>query len=245
MGRLARTLDLRQSNILAARYLDVVLADRVFCAVLVGEAVFVAAAVAAVWNGRRSDPKLFFFLALACIWFGCFNACREIVRERAIFLRERMFNLKLAPYVLSKLRVLSLVAVVQCVVLLLIVKRFVSIDASSILLFVVLFLAQAAGTALGLAISAATASQNTAVAISVMAMIPQMLFSQFFLRELLTGVSETLETVMLSKWAFDGVTELAADKVSAGAVLGDMAMLGVFTVVFAALALLFLRLREL
>ena len=245
MAARPRWLDRRQSRILAARYLDVLLADRVFCAVLLGEAVFVAAAVAVVWHNQRSDPKLHFFLVLACIWFGCFHACREIVRERAIYLRERMVNLTLGAYVLSKLAVLVCVAAVQCLVVVLIVRHAVALRVHPAAMFVVLLCAQSAGTALGLAVSALTTSENTAVAVAVMAMVPQILFSQFFLRELLTGVSEAVETLMLSKWAFDALGELSADPVRLWPCIGDLAMLSAFTVGFALLAVVFLRSREL
>ena len=43
------------------------------------------------------------------VWFGTSNAAREIVSERAIYLRERMVNLSLFNYVLSKFILLSLV----------------------------------------------------------------------------------------------------------------------------------------
>jgi hypothetical protein len=34
-----------------------------------------------------------FFVVVSCVWFGTSNAAREIVTERAIYLRERMVNL--------------------------------------------------------------------------------------------------------------------------------------------------------
>ncbi len=43
-----------------------------------------------------------FFLVVAAVWFGTSNAAREIVSERAIYLRERMVNLGLVNYVLSQ-----------------------------------------------------------------------------------------------------------------------------------------------
>jgi hypothetical protein len=43
-----------------------------------------------------------FFVVVSCVWFGTSNAAREIVTERAIYLRERMVNLSLFNYVLSK-----------------------------------------------------------------------------------------------------------------------------------------------
>ena len=57
-------------------------------------------------------------LSFAGLWFGCSNAVREIVGEWSIYLRERMVNLKIVPYVASKFAVLSLLCVIQCVTLL-------------------------------------------------------------------------------------------------------------------------------
>ena len=49
-----------------------------------------------------------FFVVVSCVWFGTSNAAREIVTERAIYLRERMVNLRLFNYVLSKYILLEL-----------------------------------------------------------------------------------------------------------------------------------------
>ena len=53
-----------------------------------------------------------FFVVVSCVWFGTSNAAREIVTERAIYLRERMVNLRLVNYVLSKYILLSFFCVV-------------------------------------------------------------------------------------------------------------------------------------
>jgi len=62
-----------------------------------------------------------FFLVVSAVWFGTSNAAREIVSERAIYLRERMVNLGLLNYVLSKYLMLCMFCVVQCTMLLAIV----------------------------------------------------------------------------------------------------------------------------
>ncbi|HLK40058.1 MAG TPA: FHA domain-containing protein, partial [Polyangiaceae bacterium] len=62
-----------------------------------------------------------FFVVVSCVWFGTSNAAREIVTERAIYLRERMVNLRLLNYLLSKYVLLSFFCVIQCTMLLAIV----------------------------------------------------------------------------------------------------------------------------
>src|SRR6185369_1136818 len=59
-----------------------------------------------------------FFLVVASVWFGTSNAAREIVSERAIYLRERMVNLGLVNYVFSKYLLLALFCILQCACLL-------------------------------------------------------------------------------------------------------------------------------
>ena len=51
---------------------------------------------------RPTTRAAMFFVVVSCVWFGTSNAAREIVTERAIYLRERMVNLRLFNYVLSK-----------------------------------------------------------------------------------------------------------------------------------------------
>ena len=75
-------------------------------------------------NSMQSTPDhagSIFFVVVAAVWFGTSNAAREIVSERAIYMRERMVNLGLFNYVFSKFVLLSLFCVVQCTILLAIV----------------------------------------------------------------------------------------------------------------------------
>src|SRR5262249_57629217 len=42
-------------------------------------------------------------LVIAVLWFGCNNAAKEIVKEEAIYGRERAVNLHIGPYLGSKM----------------------------------------------------------------------------------------------------------------------------------------------
>ena len=46
--------------------------------------------------------NLLFLLAVTSFWFGCNNAAKEIVKERAIYTRERDFNVQVGSYYCSK-----------------------------------------------------------------------------------------------------------------------------------------------
>jgi len=61
----------------------------------------------------RYTYMLLFMLAVTILWFGCNNAAKEIVKEEAIYGRERAVNLGILPYLGSKFLVLSLISAVQ------------------------------------------------------------------------------------------------------------------------------------
>ena len=56
---------------------------------------------------------LLFLLVIIVLWFGCANAAKEIVKEEAIYARERAVNLGIMPYLASKFIVLSAISAVQ------------------------------------------------------------------------------------------------------------------------------------
>src|SRR4029078_11309079 len=63
------------------------------------------------------DPRytymLLFIIVIAVLWLGCNNAAKEIVKEEAIYGRERAVNLGILPYLASKFLVLGAITTVQ------------------------------------------------------------------------------------------------------------------------------------
>lgn len=114
----------RQLWTLVRRYLAVIVADRRNLALLLLQApilgllmlaVFSSDALTAIPNRHASTVLL--TLALSATWLGASNSVREIVKERAIYLRERSVGLLPSAYVASKLVVLAMLTVIQAVVL--------------------------------------------------------------------------------------------------------------------------------
>lgn len=100
-------------------------------------------------------------LALALTQSGTFAAAYEIVKERAIFKRERAINLRVTAYVLSKVLVLSGFAVIQVTSVLIILGLKLDLDFDGTIikigvleLFVTLFLSVFASILFGLFLSA-------------------------------------------------------------------------------------------
>jgi len=136
-----------------------------------------------VYQVAGATQTVLFMLALAAGLLGVFAASYEIVREEAIYQRERMVNLKLGPYLLSKIVVLAGFALVQCLLLLWVVGRKIEFPADGVLLpgwlelYVTLFLASLTGITLGLLISALVRSQNTVIYLILLVMFVQIMFA--------------------------------------------------------------------
>jgi ABC-type multidrug transport system ATPase subunit/pSer/pThr/pTyr-binding forkhead associated (FHA) protein len=148
-----------------------------------------------------------FFVVVACIWFGTSNAAREIVCERAIYLRERMVNLRLLNYVLSKFILLGFFCIVQCALLLGIV--FVALGFSGGLQAFLIELADLvalgmSATALGLWVSALVGSAEAAMALTPIALIPQVVLGGVMVPMTTNAWLKPIMYVVPSRWGFEG-----------------------------------------
>jgi ABC-type multidrug transport system ATPase subunit len=139
------------------------------------------------------DPRytymLLFILAVTVLWFGCNNAAKEIVKEEAIYGRERAVNLGILPYLASKFLVLSIVSAVQALLVMLaiygVLQLFHVIGGDQVpyagyrLAYVpqfgVLVLLAMTGVALGLLLSACVSTPDRANSLLPYVLIPQII----------------------------------------------------------------------
>lgn len=182
----------RQFRILSQRYLETLTRDRRNLLTLLLQAPVIAIMVALVFNGpifdttpiklggagNHSDArKLTFLLAMVAVWFGTSNSAREIVKEAAIYARERRINLKLAPYIASKFVVLTALAFVQTFILLLpFLVTGVGFWRLPIL-HLSLLTGAIAGIGMGLLISAQASNPDRASSLVPLVLIPQVIFA--------------------------------------------------------------------
>jgi hypothetical protein len=201
-----------QSRILAARYLHSLLGDRGGLFLILAQAPFIGWLCAIVWGSIESDtPALYFVLCLAAVWFGCVNACREIVKERAILERERFFGLRPGAYVISKLWVLAGLGAVQVILLQGTVEWHLQLRGPMPLELLALWGASVAGTGLGLLVSAVATTQERAVFAVPLLLLPQILFSELAIPDnLYSDVVAAFEKAMPVHWAFRVFEESAA-----------------------------------
>ncbi|MDX9719514.1 MAG: FHA domain-containing protein [Myxococcota bacterium] len=152
-----------------------------------------------------------FMLVASSVWFGTSNSAREIVGELAIYKRERMVNLKIPSFVLSKFAVLALLSLIQCALLLGISYPLLGFEGSFLKLLLALFLCATAGLGMGLVLSSVVRSTEAAVALVPLMLIPQLVLgglivplSDFQGGVLPSGVRQ-LSNVMVARWTFEGL----------------------------------------
>jgi ABC-type multidrug transport system ATPase subunit len=225
----------RQALVLMRRGLALKVRDLWNSSILLAQAPIIAVLLVLIFSGttRRDGSAVelqragaaastvLFLMNIAAIWFGCSNAAREIVAEWAVFSRERMVGLRLAAYIASKLGLLSLIGVTQCILLLGIVRFGCRLDAPWPLLLLCLFLSTLVGTSLGLLISALSRSSEVAISLVPLAILPMVVLGGMMQPvHAMDQPARTLAHLVPSRWSFElAVTAEAEERplIAAGA----------------------------
>ena len=131
-----------------------------------------------------------FLVIIATIWLGTSNAAREIVGEMVIYRRERMFNLRILPYMLSKIIVLNFFGLIQ-ILLMTGIVHFLMGWANYWQTLGILCLVSFTGTLMGLLISALANNPN-----KVMSTVPLLLLPQIMLAGVIQRIMSTAVEVL-------------------------------------------------
>lgn len=226
----ARISPLRQFRILTRRYFELMLRDRrnlltlLLQAPIIGVMLWLLVTPGALVGvtqenlvQRISAQNLLFVLAVVAIWFGVINSARELTKEREIYRRERLSNVSILPYMLSKVSVLSVLMFIQNFFLLAIlgINIFgygVAFPAGTGLflpawleMFATLMLTSLAGMAIGLLISAGSKNVDQAISLVPLVLIPQILFTGLIFKVDTNFITLVLSQFMISRWAIDAL----------------------------------------
>ncbi|MBT2387209.1 FHA domain-containing protein [Streptomyces sp. ISL-11] len=109
-----------QLRTLVRRYTAALTADRTFLAIMIALPFVMGAMTRALAGSRLTSETAMNALLILCVGgvlTGAANAVRELVKERAIYQRERAVGLSRSAYLMSKVVVLGLITVCQAVVL--------------------------------------------------------------------------------------------------------------------------------
>jgi ABC-type multidrug transport system ATPase subunit/pSer/pThr/pTyr-binding forkhead associated (FHA) protein len=210
---------LRQFLILSARNIKILTRDRFGLALMLATAPIVSLldVVLAALLGRNPmdfNTGIFanvmitlFLLTVYGVMVGGISQMREIVKEAEVYKRERLVNLKILPYVMSKVWVAGLLALYQAAAYTIV--HFLAFEvpggaSSFVQIYITLALATLAGMMLGLFASALAPNANSAPLIVIILMLPQIVLGGALI-PLPSFVSAPTST----RWAFEALMSIS------------------------------------
>lgn len=157
---------------------------------------------------ERANIGVIFFMAVAAIWFGVSNSAREIIAEKFVYRRERMYNLSIGNYFLSKWVVLSIISLVQLLIFLSMLKMFYSDNMMNFAqsLFFLLFIS-ASAILFGLLLSAISGSAEEVMSILPVALMPQIILAGV-ISPLKSHFTEMLSYITFGRWGAEGLSRI-------------------------------------
>jgi hypothetical protein len=168
-------------------------------------------------NGDAAQTIITLFLfTIYGVMVGGISQMREIVKEQDIYKRERLVNLQILPYVLSKIWIAAVLALYQAIAYT--VVHYLAFEMPGgalefVQVYVTMTLATLAGMMLGLFASALAPNASAAPLLVIMLMLPQIVLGGALV-PLPTFVSAPTAT----RWAFEALmsitgpgSDLAAD----------------------------------
>ncbi len=230
---------IQQFFVLTRRYLDLVLRDKLLLTVLMVVMPIIGALVLLVSDanwlvgntiaeierqlaadlaaGNNSatytvigdSQTLLFIMALAAVLLGLFASVYEIVKERSVYRRERMVTLRIFPYIASKVIVLGLFALIQCLLLMLVIRLKVDYPSEGVFLpaplemYITLVLGTMAAIMMGLLISALVPNANTVIYLVFLVLFFQMIFAGVLFD--LPGITNQFSALTLTRWSMEGL----------------------------------------
>jgi ABC transport system ATP-binding/permease protein len=163
----------------------------------------------ATYSIASQAQVLLFMLAFSSSLLGIFGAAFEIVKEQPVYERERMINLGIAPYLLSKFTVLAAFGLLQGALLLLVISLGVKLPTQRLLLpastemYITLTLTIWASVSLGLLVSALVPSRDVVVYGMLLVLIVQIVFGGVLFK--LPKSVQPVSATTITRWSLDAL----------------------------------------
>ena len=206
-------------SVLERRYLAIIAADRRNLILLLGQAPLLGLLIRAIGNSsglatgltqpNATARRVLFTLVLCATWLGASNAIREIVKERAIYTRERLIDVPISAYLASKAVALMTLTLIQSLVLMLVAlggrpgpSRAALLGSGQLELLIDVWLAGCAGVCLGLLVSAVVLKPDKAMTILPLLLVPQFVLCGGVLPLRGTPALDPASYFCSSRWGF-------------------------------------------
>jgi ABC transport system ATP-binding/permease protein len=156
--------------------------------------------------------QVLFVFTCASLWVGLSSSLQEIVKESAIYLRERLINLNIPAYLGSKFSVLAILAILQTFLIVLTVGIEFKAPTTAFMswqlgLFITTWLTLIASASLGLLVSAIVKNGSQANGTLPLILLPQIIFSGVLFK--LKGVGTIVSYLMLCRWSIGAYGTIA------------------------------------
>jgi ABC-type multidrug transport system ATPase subunit len=210
---------LRQFAVLTERNFEILTRNTLTLAILIGAPILIIAMFVVLFRSGAFDidsnsPSamimILFWVAFASFFFGLTYGLLQIVTEIHVFHRERLVNLQVLPYVLSKVATLLPVLVFVVVFMVAVLRLLERLPDEGLDVYapmtVTLLLSGLAAIACGLLASAGVTKSEQATLALPLLCFPQVLFSGAILPvPLMAPVGEVIAWVTSDKWAFEAL----------------------------------------
>ncbi len=216
---------LQQFTVLTERYGKILLRDKLNLGLSLLTAPIGISLITLAIRGKEplslpieSDPSLaplalrvLFVFTCAALWVGLASSLQEIVKESAIYLRERLVNLGLFAYLGSKISVLGALAVVQSLLISLVILIGFKSPKPDLMPWVLglpitIFLTLMTSISLGLMVSSVVKNITQANSALPLLLLPQIIFSGVLFE--MEGLAKYFSWLMLSHWSISALGAL-------------------------------------
>jgi ABC-type multidrug transport system ATPase subunit/predicted component of type VI protein secretion system len=210
---------LRQFVILSSRNIKILSRDRISLFLMLASAPLVAMVdvvlalilgrnLFAYTEGSMGNALITLYQpAIFAVMVGALAMMREFVKETEIFRRERLVNLKVLPYVMSKIWVAALLALYQAAAYTVIHNLSFKMPGGVLefsLMYITLVLATLAGMTLGLLASAIAPNANAAPLIVILLIVPQVVLGGAVI-----PVPGIVSAPTSTRWGFEALVSIS------------------------------------
>ncbi len=207
----------KQLIVLAERYGKLLIRDKLFLALsLLTAPIGISLIKFAIDKqpfilGTEDDPalaplalKVLFVFTSASIWVGLSSSLQEIVKENIIYLRERLVNLNLISYLISKISILGALGLAQSFLIAVSILVLFESPESELIpwflgIFITNFLTLFSSVSLGLMISASVKNNSQANSALPLLLIPQIIFAGVLFT--MEGLGKVISWLTISRWS--------------------------------------------
>jgi ABC-type multidrug transport system ATPase subunit/pSer/pThr/pTyr-binding forkhead associated (FHA) protein len=157
--------------------------------------------------------RLLFMLSLAVTLLGLFTSAYTIVEEKNLFLRERMSNLRISPYLASKVIVYGGFALLSSILALVLLSFGVELPSQGVItwgpleMFITMAFTALAGVSIGLLISAFSKQVNSVTYIVLAVLFVQILFAGVLFP--MDGALEIPSRLTVTRWSLEALGSTA------------------------------------